>query len=551
MGQKKNKNIILIIIMCMVILILLAGGAYIYFATDIFKSKKDLFLKYFTQIGDEKQGFIETTLKDYFEKQKNTPYTNEGTATVNITDSMNQQKFEDANNINLTFAGQVNTANAQRTQVISLNYSDSVKFPLTYKQIGNTIGIQTDYIGSKYIATNTQTTDSLTDQIKNIQKVQQLLNIELNQKDWQYLKETYFNILVKELQDNNFSRVEEGNSKGYRVTFNGENLKNITTKLLETLKNDQTMLEKINEYLKAQKNSSNITASTIDNFIKEMNNNSELNEVNLQITVYQEKQKTKKIVINMNDMVLQIEKNITGNSQQYVISLGTNQQKGKLEISLIVSYSGLQSLQSISENYELKVQYGEQNTVVTYQYNWNNNIEFTDNINIVNFSNNDTIMLNELEEEQRNTFVTAIEKRIQSVNKNQMQKLGLEEDGNPLQYIIPTLGSDFSSINAMNQNHLSEEEISTFNSKFENYASNNLKGVTVKGLLSTIQLNNESQEDKNKEIKEIHLDGEEYEATEQNITLLKSSIEVETAYRVEFEKDEHMGMIYRVVINKK
>ena len=253
----------------------------------------------------------------------------------------------------------------------------------------------------------------------------------------------------------------------------------------------------------------------------------------------------------MNDMVLQIEKNITGNSQQYVISLGTNQQKGKLEISLIVSYSGLQSLQSISENYELKVQYGEQNTVVTYQYNWNNNIEFTDNINIVNFSNNDTIMLNELEEEQRNTFVTAIEKRIQSVNKNQMQKLGLEEDGNPLQYIIPTLGSDFSSINAMNQNHLSEEEISTFNSKFENYASNNLKGVTVKGLLSTIQLNNESQEDKNKEIKEIHLDGEEYEATEQNITLLKSSIEVETAYRVEFEKDEHMGMIYRVVINKK
>ena len=551
MGQKKNKNIILIIIMCMVILILLAGGAYIYFATDIFKSKKDLFLKYFTQIGDEKQGFIETTLKDYFEKQKNTPYTNEGTATVNITDSMNQQKFEDANNINLTFAGQVNTANAQRTQDISLNYSDSVKFPLTYKQIGNTIGIQTDYIGSKYIATNTQTTDSLTDQIKNIQKVQQLLNIELNQEDWQYLKETYFNILVKELQDNNFSRVEEGNSKGYRVNFNGENLKNITTKLLETLKNDQAMIEKINEYLKAQKNSSKITASTIDNFIKEMNNNSELNEVNLQITVYQEKQKTKKIVINMNDMVLQIEKNITGNSQQYVISLGTNQQKGKLEISLIVSYSGLQSLQSISENYELKVQYGEQNTVVTYQYNWNNNIEFTDNINIVNFSNNDTIMLNELEEEQRNTFVTAIEKRIQSVNKNQMQKLGLEEDGNPLQYIIPTLGSDFSSINAMNQNHLSEEEISTFNSKFENYASNNLKGVTVKGLLSTIQLNNESQEDKNKEIKEIHLDGEEYEATEQNITLLKSSIEVETAYRVEFEKDEHMGMIYRVVINKK
>ena len=51
-------------------------------------------------------------------------------------------------------------------------------------------------------------------------------------------------------------------------------------------------------------------------------------------------------------------------------------------------------------------------------------------------------------------------------------------------------------------------------------------------------------------IKEIHFDGEEYEATDQNITLIKDAIEAETLYRVEFELDANTGLIYRAVINK-
>ena len=47
------------------------------------------------------------------------------------------------------------------------------------------------------------------------------------------------------------------------------------------------------------------------------------------------------------------------------------------------------------------------------------------------------------------------------------------------------------------------------------------------------------------------MDGEEYEVTEQNITFLKSSINVDDAYRVEFEKDSNTGLIYRAVINKR
>ena len=99
-----------------------------------------------------------------------------------------------------------------------------------------------------------------------------------------------------------------------------------------------------------------------------------------------------------------------------------------------------------------------------------------------------------------------------------------------------------------------EVEVNTFNQKFEVYESTNSKGVTVKGLLSTISLNNQSEEINNK-IKEINYNGEEYEATEQNIKLIKEEIdkeiENEKNYRVEFEKDQDTGLIYRAVINEK
>lgn len=544
MGQKKSNKIILIIIIILVILILLAGVAYAYFSTDIFKSNKDLFFKYITQIGEEKEGFIEPQLKEYFEKQKSTPYLDEGGISVHITASNGQGQFENTNNMNLTFDGQVDNTNSQKVQNISLNYSDSVKFPLSYKQIGNTIGIQTNYVGSKYVATNSSSEGVLDENTQNLEKIQELANVQLTNEDLQPIKDTYFSVLNQQLQDSNFSKIEEANSKGYKLTLKGEELKNLMVKLLETLKNDQTTLDKLNEYIKIQKNSSKITASNLDNLIKDINNNSELNNENLEVTVYQTKGKITSLNVKTDEVEVKLEKRLTGNDLQYNVELQVNQDNQLGKIGLIAKFAGLQSMQNITENYELTLEMEE----IKYQYNYNNNVEFTDITNIEMFNNNNSVMLNEMNQEDRNNFINAVMERIQSVNKNQMEELGVEENENPLIYVLPSISDNFGIYNG---SEISEEEVATFNKKFEMYESTNLQGVTVKGLLSTIQLNNETQEDNNRKIKEIHFDGEEYEVTNQNITLLKSSVEIETAYRVEFERDEDTGVIYRAVINKK
>lgn len=559
MRQKKNSKIILMVIILLVVFILLVGIIYTCFSTDIFKGNKELFFKYMIQMGDEEQGFIETQLKQYFEKQKNTPYLDGGNISAIVTASNGQEQFRNTNNTNITFEGQVDKANSQVIQDISINYSDSVKFPFSYKQIGNTIGIQTNSIGNKYVAINKEELGNLKSSLNSeeeqanntdgFEKIQEFLDISLTKEDLQHIQDTYFDVLKQQLQDSDFNKIEEANRTGYQLTLRGENLKKLMVKLLETLKNDQTTLDKINEYIKTQRNSLKITVSNIDNAIKDINSNIELNSENLEITVYQAKGKTTCFLIKTNELEIKLEKTITGNDQQYNIEMQVNNDNQTDKISFITKFAGLQSMQSIIENYELTLETKQ----IKYQYYYNNNVEFTDSTNIEAFNNNNSLMLSQAEEEQRNDFIIAVMERLQSVNKAQMEELGLGENENPLQYAIPQFGSYLSSVNGMNTStsEISEIEVNTFNGRFENYESTNLQGVTVKGLLSTIQLNNEAQQDNDRKIKEIHFDGQEYEVTEQNITLLKSSVETESAYRVEFERDEETGAIYRAVINKK
>ena len=156
-----------------------------------------------------------------------------------------------------------------------------------------------------------------------------------------------------------------------------------------------------------------------------------------------------------------------------------------------------------------------------------------------------TVILNEKDDEYVTNLLTAIDERLVQVNETFLQELNITEVQDPLENILPEY---FISTNGDTSN-VNQNEVQSFNAKFELYESTNSKGATVKGLLTTIQNNNEQEE--NNKIEEINLDGQEYEVTEQNITLMKSSINVEDGYRIEFERDENTGLIYRAVINKK
>lgn len=567
MNQKKNTKILLILIIIIVIIIL-AGVGILVFATDIFKSDKEMFFKYMADIGDSKKGFIDDGLKQYFEKKNNTPYNDEGEFSVNISSDNEQKKFENVNNFNISFSGQVDTANSKAAQNISLNYSNDVKFPINYKQIENKIGLQTKYVGSKFVAIETEKLNKFSEDLDDVEsygetvdKLQKMGKVELTEDEKSHIKDTYITVINQQLEKDKFSKVKESDMSGYKLSLTGTDLQNVLVKLLETLKNDQTTVDKLNEYLKIQKNSAKITASQIDDAIKSIKDDTDFSDKNFEIAVYQKNRDVCKLVIETTEGTIAIEKKIEGNQQNIVVSYEMKEDK-KSKISFSANFENLESLQNIKENYELIMSLPEvaesstttdvDSEVVVYKYNFSNDVNFTDSATVEDFSSDNSLMLTDYDSDQVSSFLNAVVERISEVNEQQMGQLGLEASENPIVNIIPSIGLYLENMNVLNQvnSNMSEAEINNFNQKFEAYESTNLKGVTVKGLLSTISLNNQSEETSN-EIKEINYNGEEYEASEQNITLIKGEIDTEKSYRVEFEKDQDTGLIYRAVINEK
>lgn len=548
MNQKKSKKMIIVLIIVLAVIILIAGGLLAYFTTDIFRGNKELFFKYITQIGDTDDGFIENSIKQYYEKKKTNSYTNEGSFKITAQDPT-LPNLDNLNNFNISFSGQTDNSNSKTQQNVSINYSDSITFPFIYRKIGNQIGLQTDYVGSKFINVETDKINNLegeeTENIQNINNiltdVEQVKNISFSQEEIS----SYMNIM-QNISEDKFSRLNDSNGTGYQLTLSGDELKDLLVQVLETLKNDEATLDKLNSYIKEIRNSANITPSKIDELITRIQNSNELSNENFSVIVYKDKGKTSKIVISLNEAKIDIKKTASNNNVQYDISLELNYNNENLKITGKINYDGLEG-QNIKETYEIGLESGEK----IYNYKIENNVNFTDGISVEDFTTDNSTVLTSYDEETVNTFLMAVNQRLTEVNTQQMQELGVTEDQNPLMLLIPSLGTYSEMINNLSQPQVSEEDVATFNQKFEVYQSTNLQGVTVRGLLSTIELNNEQQEEETRKIKEINFNGEEYEVNGQNIAAIKQEVVAENYYKVEFERDQETGLIYRAVINPK
>ena len=604
MKSNKSKKIVIILIIVTLLILILSGVAYMYFATDLIRSKKQIFFEYASQIIDEKKGFISNDIIEYYNKIISEPYENSGDLTCNVTDEANQSEYETLNQMNISFDGILDLKNKNFEQNININYSPDVVFPLTVRKLSDTMGVQTKYIGSKYIAENIsdiQVQGNLSNNIGNLE-----LSKTINKEQLKVELDKYIEIIDSRLSGDKFSKVDNG----YKLTLTYQELNDLEIVLLENLKNDQQLLSNINEMF-----STNLTSADIDNIIVELNEDTNNQNDSIDIILYTSNNSLSKIEIKDNDNSFIIEKNSDDENLKYSITLANIEDNENIVFTM--EYKGLNSLQNIEETYTLELNImnsktknietsyqdenestdnelnseedinaelentntsneedtniengsesseiesnntnisendNEETQKIAYKYQLNNKVNFVETANIEELTNRNAIILSEYDQSQVDNLMSSIIERITQVNKEQMEELGLSETENPLLKFIPTM-SILNSANSIAESSISELEgieISAFNAKFEPYQSTNSMGTTTRGLLTVIQTNNE--EEGTQKIKEINFDGTEYEVTDQNIVFIKSSIEPESYYRIEFEKDTDTGIIYRVVINKK
>ena len=573
--QKTSKGLKATIIIVIIILALEITFSCLYFFTDLFKSNKELFFKYTAQIVQQEDGFIGDGLKQYLDKKQNTPYEDNGNIDFDISLPDLGQNDDILDNFNISFSGKINKPNAKNEQNITLNYSNDTNFPFYYRKSNDMQGIQSEYIGTKYIAIRDgqelQGADNI--DLSFVDTVASLQNLQIPYDQIQALKTTYFDNIINQIENSKFSKISEENKVGYRLSLTGDELKNVLTQILETLKNDENTLNQLNELLGLQQSSSKIRTTDIDNLIDDLND-AEIGEI--EITAYNNNGKVSGLEIKQEYLELSLERTESEGQETYnaTINLLNNTDKN-LNLGLVARFNGLNS-NNVNESYEISVQgnYQSQGNDQTnenqtsenlnYKYTINNSVQFAEAVDIEDFSNQNAVILNDQDEEYVSGLLNAIQDRLVAVNQKQMEQLGATAEQNPLYFVLPTqILSDVLGIQSSNQ--LSEVEATEFNEKFYLYEGTSQRGVTVRGLLSTIALNNgyedsssegdESEENENNrnnnpQITEIHFDGEEYEVSEQNITLIKDMVETETLYRVEFELDSNTGLIYRAVINK-
>lgn len=566
---RKNKGTKLlrngIIIISILIVLLLVVFVVLYFCTDLLKSDKQLFFKYASQLVETEGGFVENNIEAFYNKKQQMPYENEGKFdfTVDLGNNTNEQ-IDIANDFVVNFSGKTDKTNNKAEQNIELKYSDDVSWPLIYRHDGDIYGIQTDYVSSKYVAVENNNLKEFAEKVgmtdtsdvpEKIEILEDKANFEYTEEEKQTVQEKYMTILENQFRDDQFQteKNDDGTTR-YILTMTNEELKNLVIALLNELKTDDVTLGKINNILSEQDlyTKNTIEAEDIDSIIESLQEgNTEEGEV--QFIVAQKDSKLISISLNQNDNNIQLTKNNQEDSVNYSISVNFKFDTGLSSVETIggtvyfsANYSGLNELNTVKENYELGIAVQDNNgqQVGKYTYQFENNVNFVDSVNIDGLNEENAMILNNYEEESIQNFMTQLGERISNVNAEQMEKIGFNY-GNPMILMIPTsLGNVLLAQNldsTISESNIENSEVQTFNNLFLKYEGNQ-RGTLVKSLIQEIENSNDNNESQ----VELEFSGLGLIRNE-DLALAGEYIDNSNTYEISFEYDD-TGRINKVVI---
>ena len=395
--KQGNKRKILIIAIVVVILIAVAIGVVLALTkTDFMKSNKDLFFKYASQMFDNENGFGDNRLEQYNEKQKNTVYENYGKITANISsENIDEKTLKKINDLNISFVGNIDNASNSAEELIKINYSDNVNFAFNVKKVDDSYGIKLNKVAKQYLVVEKDGISDLLSMLgikistNNIDlDALNFENIAFNEEEISKIKELYLNNIKNIIDDGNFSKVSTSNAEGYMVELSNSQLKDILVNILETLKTDDVMKNKINK-LTGQSIDEDTISSAIDSV-----NEQEVEEGKTTITVYQNEGKLNKIEIQINDQVkVEFSKDSGDDNLEYNVKITTNINNENAEVDLKITYEGLQALEDVKQNAAITLSFGNEESS-KYEYNISNEIKFIDSVEITSFGSKDSIILN-------------------------------------------------------------------------------------------------------------------------------------------------------------
>lgn len=484
----RNKSKVIIIAIIVLIVMIIGILAAMFFLTDIFKTNRQKFIKYGLQVTEFVNGEQLLNLSTYFEKQMTTPYESSGTYTTKVQDEnnymMQEKEKEVLNNAVINFKGYADWNNNKLKEELSLDYTEDVKFPINLMLTPDLMAMQTDYVGSKYVATKNTVTNT-TNEAEEIAPEAEAVAIS----QFIDVAKTHTADFIKALDEifpnERFEEIEQENMTGYKITLTEEDLKNMLIKFLQITKEDPNMLNALNQLM--QSNSADIvgapeeelTAQKIDEYIAELQSDSQENtSINdyensesysynstykqsnmpesMDVIVYVQNSNLSKIAISNEDGNIEIQRDARGlNIKTETLNIKLQSQadadtanisidfdvKGEegftVNLALAASFVGMQNSNAV-EDYQITLAMSNEQGSIQYNHKLNRNVTFVDSVQIEDLTEENTLNLDQMQEEERNNFNNLLNQRFAQVFAEQANQLGIEQV--PVLNMIPLVG---------------------------------------------------------------------------------------------------------------
>jgi len=586
--KKGNKIAIILIIVISIVSIIVGIGIWVYVKTDFLKSDKQVFFKYFAQNLEIIDILQEKDLAEYFQKEQEQAYENKGEIEVQVEGTKHDEIISQ---FKIRFDGKKEEANQLKEQNITIDYGKDITFPLQFKQADTIYAIKSEYIGQNYIGIKDDGTMLENYEMERIRKIDATSNLKkgimaINAIEESYLSEIsnlYLPILYNAIEDTNFTKT----NKEYRMQLSKQDVETIIEAVTEKMKQD-VALKAIWEKIQTGKKSETFETviESIEKTLTSLNT-----EEQYTITLTKEKGKLqvttisagdKSIVIEKKEQQIDVQINRLENETTIQDHLCLKKQKTdevvytalledgeeKVNMQLTASFTGLDTKQQVTEDYQIQAQTAETGTLTTLtssntplklHYHFTTTKKFIDNFTFIPLTNENMLLLNDQAQEQQVALMKALVERWFYVSTWQMQELGIEEKENPLYIVYRELASmDANAIIPKSQIEAQLQLVKdTYNSRLRSYQGEQT-GSVVKALLDTIRVDflaskqteiDLSPETKKEQvIKTILFEGQTYEVTLETLQEIREKITNGKNYEIQFSYGEGTGLIQHVSI---
>lgn len=570
-----KKIQVLIITLVIILLLGCATFATLYFATDIFKSNKDMFYKYISQIsvGDT---LVANEYSKYQERLKNEDNTNKGNVSISV-----KGNNEEVINEEFDFETKSKPGEDFASAKIDMKQNDEKKLTIDYLRNEDLYGLRFEDVIKQYIVLENNNLKEFaqklgienTDNMPNKLEIQDKVVMgEEEQKAIEQILTKYMNIAIEQIPNENYSKLKKENitlddkelsADGYQLTINGDLLKEILINVLNSMKEDEevyNLLSKLSETEFKLENYKETIQSSIDAISQENS------KINISLKVYKQGKKTIKLVgiieseEESGKIELSVEKlqdkydfllDITSDDSKTNIIFNLNknidvQEKEDILCSILINQDneevanatieilreGKLDSQNIKNSFKIDINFSAEDMNINIAYD--NTKNFGENIETEKFKEDDYAIINQFDAEQISNLTRNVITMIYERIDEESTIFGLMEmtmTNDSLYTKARETAQENEGLMQELNNKAGSQAMEMFNYKFTPYEGVQ-SGANVKTLISAIEQNNISNA----------TNKVEYNTT---ITEVDSS----NKYNVSFEKDSE-GYINKAIIEE-